>query len=359
MPQPWFDDLSWRGAAAARADLAACRALLRHGSKSFHAASLLLPERVRMPASALYAFCRVADDAVDLTTDRAAGLARTRDRLDRAYAGAPLPHPVDRAFARTVARHSIPRALPEALIEGLAWDAQGRRYETLSDLLGYAARVAGSVGAMMSLLMDARDADAMARACDLGAAMQLTNIARDVGEDAAAGRLYLPLAWLREAGLDPEAWLRAPVASAPLRGVVRRLLDEAGRLYDRGLCGLAALPPDCRPAIAAAGAIYAEIGRHIAAAGYDSVATRAVVTARTKLRLAAGSLTAVAARQRPALADPPLPELRYLVEVATVSRAPMIPARASGVPWWELRARLLWSLEILARRRSDVRGAVT
>ena len=100
----------------------------------------------------------------------------------------------DRALAAVVAQHAIPRALPEFLIEGLAWDVEGRRYETLDELLAYAARVAAAVGAMMSLLMGVREPAALARACDLGVAMQLSNIARDVGEDARMGRLYLPRA---------------------------------------------------------------------------------------------------------------------------------------------------------------------
>ena len=92
-----------------------------------------------------------------------------------------------------VAEHKLPRAIPEALLEGFAWDAAHRRYETLSAVRAYGARVAGSVGAMMCLIMGATSRDALSRACDLGLAMQLTNIARDVGEDARAGRLYLPL----------------------------------------------------------------------------------------------------------------------------------------------------------------------
>ena len=86
----------------------------------------------------------------------------------------------------------MPRALPEALIDGLEWDVAGVRCEDLADVQAYAARVAGSVGAMMTVLMGVREHDVLARACELGVAMQLTNIARDVGEDARNGRLYLP-----------------------------------------------------------------------------------------------------------------------------------------------------------------------
>src|SRR5262249_13537001 len=163
--------------------------------------SHVLPPRVRDPAIALYAFCRLADDAVDLRGGKIAALAHLRDRLDRAYAGRPYPTPADRAFADVIARFAIPRDLPEALLEGLAWDAGGRRSEDFSALMDYAVRVAGTVGAMMAVLMGARTPQQLARACDLGVAMQLTNIARDIGEDASQGRLYLPLQWLRAAGI--------------------------------------------------------------------------------------------------------------------------------------------------------------
>ena len=126
----------------------------------------------------------------------------------------------------------MPRALPEALLEGLAWDAQGRRYATLSDLLRLFGAGRRAVGAMMCVLMRVRDADALARACDLGVAMQLTNIARDVGEDARAGRLYLPLDWLAR-GRDrrPTPFWRNPEPSDPVRAMTRRLLDRGRRLY--------------------------------------------------------------------------------------------------------------------------------
>jgi phytoene synthase len=154
--------------------------------------------------------------------------------------------------------------LPEALLEGLAWDAEGgRRYEDLPALEAYAARVAGSVGCMMAVLMGVRDRAALARACDLGVAMQLTNIARDVGEDARAGRLYLPLRWLREAGVDGDEWLVRPVFDPAVAGVVRRLLLAADELYRRAGAGIAALPSDAGPESAPPGLLYAGIGREV------------------------------------------------------------------------------------------------
>jgi len=272
-------------------DLAACRALLCSGSRSFFAASLLLPRRVRAPATALYAFCRVADDAIDLGEDPAAALEILNARLDAAYAGIPEQTPIDRAFAATVAAFGIPKTLPAALIEGLAWDAAGRRYQSFSDLLDYAARVAGAVGVMMALVMGVRDSASLARAADLGVAMQLSNIARDVGEDASAGRIFLPLDWLEEAGIDPADFVASPRFSPALAGVVQRLLDEAQTLYKNAESGIARLPLDCRTGIAAARRIYAAIGTQIAAAGYDSITTRAHVPGPRKFLLALRAMT--------------------------------------------------------------------
>lgn len=267
-------------------DHAHCAAAIRAGSRSFHLASLALPPRVRKPAYGLYAFCRLSDDAVDLGSGSLDAVTRLRDRLARACDGRPLDCPEDRALADVMRDYAIPRAVPEALLEGLAWDAGGRRYETIEDLHAYAMRVAGAVGLMMSLMMGARDSLTLARASDLGVAMQLTNIARDVGEDARAGRLYLPLSWLRDAGVDPEAFLANPVACPAVKQVVARLLREADRLYARARRGVAHLPKSCRPAILAAAFLYADIGRELLSRhDLDSVAHRARVGSGRKLAL--------------------------------------------------------------------------
>jgi len=112
-------------------DLAACNKLLAGGSKSFRAASFLLPRRIAAPAAALYAFCRVADDAIDMSDDPASSLVELHQRLDGAYAARPWDHVADRAFAAVVAQYGVPRALPAALLEGFAWDAEGRFYEDI------------------------------------------------------------------------------------------------------------------------------------------------------------------------------------------------------------------------------------
>lgn len=192
-------------------DLAHCRQTLSGGSRSFWVASQLLPPTLRNDACGLYAFCREADDLIDEGEDAGAALALLRVRLDAIYQQSPGDRTVDRVLARIVAKHQLPRALLEALLEGFAWDASGRHYQTLSEVYAYGARVAGVVGVMMAVLMGVRSPQALARAADLGVAMQLTNIARDVGEDARAGRLYLPRDLLEAADIDPDAFLRNPL----------------------------------------------------------------------------------------------------------------------------------------------------
>lgn len=305
-------------------DVEACAAAIRSGSKTFFAASLLLPKDTRLAAYAIYAFCRYSDDAIDVANGDIAALDNLRRRLDHIYAGRPADHFADRAFADVAERRAIPRALPEALLDGFEWDVRGRRYPTLADLEDYAARVAGAVGAIMACLMGSRSRDALARATDLGAAMQLTNIARDVGEDARAGRLYLPLDWLAESQIEIEEFLARPRFAPAIGAVVKRLLARADALYRRGAAGIAFLPQDCRSAIGAAGLIYADIGREIAARGYDSVSSRATVSKRRKLALLGQAL--IGAPQDPGLRDlPPLAANYFLVEAAYSERPYFAP----------------------------------
>lgn len=302
------DDLEW------------CRAAIREGSYSFHAASRLLPSAVRDPALALYAFCRVADDEVDFGTNKAAAVLALRDRLDLAYAGRPRNAPADRAFATLIEDFDMPRELPEALLEGLAWDGMERRYATLGELRGYSARVASAVGAMMCVLMRVRDPKALARACDLGVAMQLTNITRDVGEDARAGRLYLPTDWLDEAGVDIDAFLADPQPTPDIRRIVRRLLAEADRLYQRSEAGIKGLPLAARPGIFAARHCYDAIGRQLARNGHDSVTRRAFTTRGQKIGLLGWSMIRAGAvtilPQSAVIYAKPLDEVAFLVTAA-------------------------------------------
>jgi len=325
-------------------DLAACEELMRGGSKSFFAASSLLPQRVRMPAIALYAFCRVADDAIDEHADDPLAMQKLQKRLTAIYDGQPEEFVADRAMAMVAHRYGLPRELPEALLEGFAWDAAGRHYDTLEDLHHYCARVAGSVGAMMAMIMGITNPHALARACELGNAMQLTNIARDVGEDARNGRLYLPRSWMRQVGIDPYTWLADPQFTPALGDVVGRLLLEADRLYQRGSSGIAALPRDCRSAILAASTIYAEIGRVIAERQMNSIDGRAVVGSTRKLTLLC---IAKARAQLPARCEPeaPLPAIQFLVDACALAGERKI----NGITPKSFDERCEWVIDLFER----------
>jgi len=334
-----------------RIDLAACRATLRQGSRTFLAASLILPHKVRDAACCLYAFCRDADDEIDLGDNPVEANARLMKRILRIYEGWPEASPVDRAMARIVGQYAIPRELPEALLEGFAWDASGRRYESETDLLAYASRVAGSVGVMMALLMGRREPSILACAAELGVAMQLTNIARDVGEDARAGRLYLPRQWLRDAGIDPDRWLAQPVFDTALGSVVERVLEAAEKLYRRADAGIARLPLACRPGVNAARTLYWAIGEEVKRRGLDSVSDRAVVPAARKLTLLAYSLASLLLPARPIEAHA-LAEVRHLLDA--VPAAPL-PVAMGGV-----EAQIVWVIELFDRleRRERSRAGV-
>ena len=345
MPRTWLDSGFMQPG-----DLAACRAMLCGGSRSFYAASFLLPRRVHEPATALYAFCRQADDEIDLSHGSATALDRLSGRLDRIYAGRPDPEPIDRSLAAVVSHFQLPRALLDALLEGFAWDAEGRRYADLNAVYAYCARVAGSVGAMMAVLMDARSPELAGRACDLGVAMQLTNVARDVGEDARAGRLYLPEQWLREEGIDPDVWLSRPLFSEALGRVITRLLKAADVLYAQADAGIGGLSAHCRLGIGAARFLYAEIGREVERFGCDSVSRRAVVSGRRKASLLLSALSSIVPRRSPSTVL--LAETQFLVE----SVANVVPAVGAegGFAWpplsvARLEARVIWVLELFER----------
>lgn len=311
-----------------------CDALMRQGSKSFYAASRLLPLDYRRPVLALYAFCRVTDDEVDGSDQMDVVMQDLRERLRAIYDGHPKALLADEVFAQVVDHYQLPYALPAALLEGFEWDAQGRVYETVEDLCDYGARVAGSVGAMMALIMGVREPWAMARACELGVAMQLTNIARDVGEDAAMGRCYLPRQWLREAGIDAQTWLRNPVYGPGIAQVVSRVLQHADDLYRRAEQGISALPRGCRPAILSARSIYADIGRCIRRHGFNSVDYRAVVSKRRKLLRVIQSASSIVVAPAWRRGHRPIPSVQFLVEAALPSMAVIAPKTLSDKAGW-------------------------
>ena len=306
-----------------RKDLESCRDLIKTGSYSFYAASRLLPARVRDPAIVLYSFCRLADDSIDNSTSKQKAYRKLSRRLDLVYKGKPIDTPFDRAFSGMVDKFELPKALPKALLEGMKWDAEGRQYRNISDLKSYSARVASAVGVMMCVIMGARNKHVLARACDLGVAMQLTNIARDIGEDAKEGRLYIPLDWFSEMQITQSEFFEGAYASFPLASITERLLKEADFLYKRATHGLAGLPIFCRPGIFSALHIYSRIGKHIAKANYDSVNKRAVTSKSEKLSLLMYSLAESASvtifPNHPSIKAPALDEVKFLVEAASLN----------------------------------------
>jgi phytoene synthase len=274
------------------------RRMIEAGSKSFAGAARLLAPATRESVYQLYAWCRYCDDRIDLqdlgrgapavTTgsvwERLAGLQR---ETRRALEGEPVEATVFKALQRVVQRHGIPHCHPMELLDGFAMDAEHRRYETLDDALSYCYHVAGVVGVMMARIMGAKGDDTLDRASDLGIALQMTNIARDVMDDATAGRVYLPRSWLHEAGVPP-AQIDDRRHRAAVHGVIRRWLAEADRYYVSSGPGIARLPLRSAWSIATARGVYRDIGRLVLARGAAAWDRRAVVSkARKLLRVAA------------------------------------------------------------------------
>lgn len=258
--------------------------IMSNGSKSFFAASRLFPKRLRGPATVIYSYCRLADDLVDFGGGQKA-INDLKKRLTMIYSGHPSNLGVDREFSKVVLKYKIPKKLPEALIEGFEWDINAKEYNTIEELNDYAARVAGTVGGMIAVLMGVKDPKILRSACQLGLAMQLTNIARDVGEDAKNNRLYLPKNWLIEKGIDPNNWKKNPIFSKEIADVTEKLLKVAERLYKHSSVAIYSLPRDCRASIFSARYIYSEIGNKIKCNSYNTVDQRAIVSFSKKINL--------------------------------------------------------------------------
>lgn len=282
--------------------LAASKESITKGSQSFRAASRLFDARVREDAWLLYAWCRRCDDEIDgqdhghdqkaiSKAEQQRRLARLYDQTRRALAGQPMQDPTFAAFQRVALRHHLPERWPLDLIDGFAMDVEERPYRTLDDVMTYCWHVAGVVGVMMARVMGADDPLVLRRAQDLGLAFQLTNISRDVIEDARNGRVYLPADWLVEAGVEPTpAAVADPANRQAVHAVTRRLLEVAEPYYDSARAGLRALPFRSSLAIAAARGVYREIGRKVLRLGPGVWDRRAVVSKPTKLWLFARGL---------------------------------------------------------------------
>ena len=263
-------------------------ALLAAKGKTFYWASHLLGERHAQRATLLYRFCRYLDDLVDEASSPDYALAA----LESVRAGILSGHSTDAVVAdalRLIKECGVNSQAVLELINGVESDLGTVRLADEADLLRYCYRVAGTVGIMMSAVLEVRNEAALPYAIDLGIAMQLTNICRDVAEDAGMGRRYLPASLVGD--ISPgELRLPTPQTAARAEQALARLLNLAETYYASGMAGLPFLPLGARSGIVVAGQIYRQIGVQLKSAGYNYLKARAVVSARAKAFVTARAL---------------------------------------------------------------------
>lgn len=282
------------------------------GSKSFATAAKLFDASTRRSTLMLYAWCRHCDDVIDGQTlgapatphprdDAQARMAHLELETRRAYSGASMEEPAFAAFQEVALMHHIPPQLAFDHLAGFAMDVHQQRYLRLEDTLRYCYHVAGVVGLMMARVMGVRDERVLDHACDLGLAFQLTNIARDIVEDAHQGRCYLPDEWLHPLGLHAEN-LAEPQHRAALATLAARLVAEAEPYYQSAQAGLPGLSLRSAWAIATAHGVYREIGVKVQQAGAQAWDRRQRTSQGEKLGLLLkGAGLAIASRlTRPA-----------------------------------------------------------
>lgn len=277
------------------------------GSKSFDTAAKLFDADTRRSVLMLYAWCRHCDDVID---DQALGfntgvasqtaaqerLASLEAQTRQAYAGEQMQAPAFAAFQEVALKHDIPPRRAFEHLEGFAMDVREEHYATFEDTLRYCYHVAGVVGLMMAQVMCVRDERVLDRACDLGLAFQLTNIARDIVEDAHAGRCYLPASWLAEEGLTVKT-LGDPTCRPQVARLAERLVSEAEPYYASAKVGLAGLPLRSACAIATAHGVYRRIGLKVKLAGAHAWDQRQSTNRQEKLALLIkGSAMALSSR---------------------------------------------------------------
>lgn len=265
-----------------QAVLAASHLTFAGKARTFHWAALLLPRAARDDAAVVYAFCRLVDD----TADEAADPASARPALDRLQAevcGQRPARPLVAAFREVAERVGLPLQSASELIRGARSDLEPVCMPDDAALLVYCYRVASTVGLMMSAVFGVRSAAALPHAVDLGVAMQLTNIARDVADDAALGRVYLPATRLHRAGVSPARLLDGTADRRAVANAVREILDLAELYYRSADDGMRDLPWRMRQAVLVASRVYRAIGVQLRRRGCDALAGRTVVPLAGKL----------------------------------------------------------------------------
>ncbi len=269
---------------ATRDAYAYCRTIIRRAAKTFYWGSLFLPRPKRMAAWTLYAFCRCVDDCVDEQQDvvqAEADLDMWRGRLLRAYEGV-ASDPVTTAWVAMLARYDVPLQPALDLIEGARMDLHPTQPMSFDELHLYCYRVAGTVGLLRSPVLGYRSREALPSAVDLGVAMQLTNILRDVGEDLANDRIYLPRDEMARFGYT-EADLRAGLVDDRFIALMRFQMARAQDYYARARPGIELLDKSAQLAILTSAELYRGILPAIEANAYDVFTKRAYVPTPTKV----------------------------------------------------------------------------
>jgi phytoene synthase len=266
-----------------------CEKTMQAGSKSFSLAARFFPLELREAASFVYAWCRYCDDQIDDCPSREEGLKRLallREKTLLAFQGSPTHEPVFQAFSRVVRKYDVPQIHAFELLDGMEMDLNLQTYATMLDLRVYCYCVAGTVGLMMAHVMGVKDQKVLRYASELGIAMQLTNISRDVLEDSSLGRCYLPISWLQEEGISASD-LAQPRNRGALARVTRRVLLSAESAYFEGNQGIAYLPWRASLAIGAASYIYRAIGWKVKLRGKRAWDSRTVISKPVKIFLSA------------------------------------------------------------------------
>ncbi|MGB5077163.1 MAG: phytoene/squalene synthase family protein [Sphingorhabdus sp.] len=274
--------------------VAFARESIARGSKSFAAASRLFDRTTRERVWLLYAWCRKCDDMADgqdhggvmaTVSDPQERLAVIRELTSRALRGESTGEQAFDALGVVARECGLSLAMANDVIEGFALDAAQWHPRRESDLYRYCFHVAGAVGVMMAVVMGVRPDDhaTLDRACDLGLAFQLANIARDIEEDDAAGRCYLPDDWLAELDIGPGEHMR-PHNRPKLALMARWLADEAGQYEASARIGAVDLPFRARWAVLAAAGIYGDIARKVRQAGEHAWDRRLFTSRKEKLR---------------------------------------------------------------------------
>jgi 15-cis-phytoene synthase len=253
----------------------ACQDITKFHSRTFYMAASLMPADKRQAVYALYAFCRVCDDLVDKGSGNIkAHLNRWRSRLDDCVQTG--QDAVAVAWADTRYRHQIPWRYAEQLIQGLSQDLVQTRYNSFPQLAAYCYGAASTVGLMSMHIVGYSGPEAIPYAVQLGVALQMTNILRDVGEDLTAGRIYLPLQELEAFGIDEDNLSEGKV-TPQWREFMKFQIHRVRQLYSESMLGIAYLDPGGRFSIAAAAELYRLILDKIEQNDYDVFNQRASV----------------------------------------------------------------------------------